>query len=96
MSRDLKSLSHSVNDPTKDELACSPASVTLEHLLQGDSFVPVGFIQGGLSEDVINGVKEVSSDDVHASFATLSYLDEVIHEDISGAQGALERHVRSR
>ena len=37
--REFQSLTHSVEDPSKDEFPGAPAAIPLEELFQGDGFV---------------------------------------------------------
>ena len=67
---------------SQDEFAGGPASITLEHLLQGDGFVAVLLVSVGLREYLVEGVEQVSADGAHALPSALTELDEVIDEDI--------------
>ena len=80
--REFDGLPDGVNDPTQDEFASGPTSITLEHLLQGDGFVAVLLVSVGLCEYFVEGVEQVSADGAHALLSALTELDEVIDEDI--------------
>jgi len=59
MRRELDGLAEGVHNPAKDELASGPATVALEQLLEGDSFIPVRFIKLRPGEDLVDSVEEV-------------------------------------
>ena len=82
VSRELDGLPDCVDDPTQDEFASGPTSITLEHLLQRDGFVAVLLVSVGLCEYFVEGVEQVSADGAHALLSALTELDEVIDEDI--------------
>ena len=71
--RQLDSLADSINEPAEDDLASTPATVSLEQLLQGD------VLEARLSRDLrpgqddVDGVEEMSlSDGLEAMMSTLA------------------------
>ena len=41
---------HCVEDPTEDEFAGAPPTVSLEEFLEGDSFIPMGLVSSRLGQ----------------------------------------------
>ena len=57
--REFQSLVHGVKNPSEDEFACAPSSVTLEELLEGHSLIAMGFVSSGLGQHRVDGVEEM-------------------------------------
>ena len=94
--REFQSLAHGVKNPAEDELSGAPSSVSLEKLFEGDGFVAMWVVSPRLGQHRVDGVEEVAAQGFELPEATLSYLDEVIHEDVCGANWSLRRLVRRR
>jgi hypothetical protein len=84
--RQLDSLSEGVYDPTEEQLASVPASVSLGHLLEGHCFVP-GFAFLGFRQDGVDDVEEVTSDGAQAFGSALGELHEVVHVHVGVGDG---------
>lgn len=89
----LDGLSHSVHDPAKDELPRSPTSVPFQELLQGNSFVPA-FVWQRSRQHFIHAVQQLAAKVRQLLHVTLSRLDEIVDEHVSGSHGLLEHAVR--
>jgi hypothetical protein len=88
----LDGLSHSVHDPAKDELPRSPTSVPFQELLQGNSFVPA-FVWQRSRQHFIHAVQQLAAKVRQLLRVTLSRLDEIVDEHVSGSHGLLEHAV---
>ena len=90
---ELQCLTDGVEDPAEDELSHGPAAVALEGLLEGDRFVALLGGHAWCSEDLVDGVEQMVPEGVEPFGTALTYLDEVVHEDVGVAQRALEHAV---
>jgi hypothetical protein len=88
MLRELDGHIHSIDDPAQDQFDSAPGAVPLEKLLHGDRLTAVfRVICAERAEDIINGMKESSTDT--AEKGTLRCRYEVIHKDVDILQGIL-------
>ena len=85
-----------IDYPPQQELAGSPAAVSLEHLLEGESLIAFLVRDVRFRKDLIDSMQELSSKAVHAFGAALSELDEVVDKDICGPNWTSERTVGRR
>ena len=86
MRRQLDSLPDRVDDPTEEDLASGPGTVSLHHLLEGEGLTSLVLADVRSGEYLVNGVEEVPPQCPHASGTALAELDEVVNKDVSGSQ----------
>ena len=87
MRRQLDSLPDRVDDPTEEDLASGPGTVSLHHLLEGEGLTSLVLADVRSGEYLVDGVEEVPPQSPHASGAALAELDEVVDEDVGSSQG---------
>ena len=89
MSGEFDGLAKCVNDPAEDEFSGGPTAVALQQLLERDGLISVGFVELGLSQDVVYRFQQVVSQRAHAGCSPLSQLDEVVNEHVRQSHWSL-------